>query len=600
MTPRLSLSRLPLVLSGAILLVACQPAMTPQTGVSAPLATEPATQTRADWRLRGQGMAAAADPRAVDAAAAVLARGGHAVDAAIAAHAVLGLVEPQSSGIGGGGFMLVYNRDDDTLFFYDGRETAPAGAMPDMFMRDGKPLRFVEAWQSGRSVGVPGAIALYKATHEAYGKRPWAELFEPAINLAENGFEVTPRLADMLPRMAQFTRLDENPGANTYFYPDGQPLGVGTMRKNPEYAATLRAVAAEGPSAFYAGPVAEAIVAAAQAEPLGGSLSLEDIAAYTVTKRYAVCVPALDHTICSSPPPGSGGVALGQFIQFQAQNASPDDDEATRWAKHARALQLAYADRDHYVADADFVTVPVKDLIDPRYITARLAADTDMTREAQPGDPGAALHGTPYIDMWGQDPTNDAPGTTHLSIVDIYGNAVSMTMTVEAPFGSSRWAAGFLLNNELTDFSFVPTKAGKPVANAVAPGKRPRSSMSPSLVFDAKGDLFMVTGSPGGNSIISYVAKTLSAVLLWDMDAQTAVNLPNVVARGPIVRVESAYGGTEIAALLKAKGFTVEETEGENSGLHVIIARQAAFEGGADPRREGKAVSVTVRSKAAN
>ncbi|MEE2921772.1 MAG: gamma-glutamyltransferase [Pseudomonadota bacterium] len=541
-------------------------------------------------------MVAAADPRAVEAGLDMLRQGGSAVDAAIAVHAVLGLVEPQSSGIGGGAFMVYYDHARDEITVFDGRETAPASTTPDHFMKDGQPLGFLEAWQSGKAVGVPGQIALYKTSHDAAGKLDWDALFQPAIQLAEEGFEVSPRLANLLanPRLRGATRLDDLPASSAYFYPDGEPLPVGFLRTNPDYADTLKAIAASGPSAFYEGEVAEAIVNAVNGDASPGNMTLEDLSAYSVKLRPALCGKrADDYRICSAPPPSSGGVTQNMIMGLYDLLEPTDEAEMTEEAylkAYVDAQRLAYADRDHYVADADFVPVPSKDLIDPAYLRVRATEAFAPDGASFPGDPGLALGRDPMRPLWGEDATEHAPGTTHISIIDSDGNAVSMTATVEAAFGTSIMVKGFLLNNQMTDFSRQPTKGTKPVANAPGPLKRPRSSMSPTLVFDPEGDLFMVTGSPGGNSIIAYVSKTLVGVLEWGKTAQEAINLPNIIARGDTVGVEiDVPGGPQAAEALREMGYEVQEREGENSGLHVIVVREDGLEGGADPRREGVA-----------
>lgn len=532
-------------------------------------------------------MATAANPHAVDAAIEMLEKGGHAVDAAIAAHAVLGLVEPQSSGIGGGGFMLVYEDDDQTLVFHDGREVAPAAATIDMFMRDGEVMNFVEAWQSGKAVGVPGAIALYQSAHDEHGKLTWAELFTPAIRLATDGFEVSPRLADYLPRMAERSELARNPATAAYFYPDGEPLQAGQLLKNPEYAATLTRIAVEGPSAFYSGEIAEAIARAVQAPPNGGSMTVEDIAAYQAVRRPVICGGFRDMNVCTTSPPSSGGaqIMIANLYDHLAADAETQDD---RVAAFVDAQRLAYADRDHYFGDPDEIDIPLDDLLNPDYLRHRATERIPPGAVPTPGDPGLVLHQDEAASLWAPDTTREASGTTHLSIIDGEGNAVSMTATIEAPFGSSRWAGGFLLNNEMTDFAREVSADGPRPANAIAPGRRPRSSMSPSMVFDAGGDLLLVTGSPGGNSIPAYVAKTIIGVLAWDMSAQEAVDFPNVVARGESVRVEiNVEPGQSIADDLKARGYSVQERDGENSGLHIIVVGPDGLDGAADKRREG-------------
>jgi len=568
------------LLVAALLLSGCWPSE--QTA-----ANQAVTPEVTDTSWSKGAMAAAANPHATAAAMEMLERGGHAVDAAVAAHAVLGLVEPQSSGIGGGGFMLVYEREDGQLIFHEGRETAPAGATIDMFMHDGEVMGFFEAWQSGIAVGVPGIVALYKSAHDQHGKLPWAELFQPAIRLAAEGFEVSPRLAGFLPRMAELGQLAKNPATAAYFFPGGKPLQAGDLLQNPEYANTLTRIGEEGTSAFYAGEIAEAIATAAQAEPNGGTLTVADIAAYKVEKRPVICGEFRTMRICTSSPPSSGGAQI-MIAGIYDHLSSDATNQLDKIAAFVDAQRLAYADRDHYFGDPDAIDIPLDDLLHPDYLqhraTERFAPDAVPT----PGDPGLVLGGDSTAALWAPDTTDEASGTTHLSIIDGEGNAVSMTATVEAPFGSSRWAAGFLLNNELTDFAREVPVDGTRVANAIAPGRRPRSSMSPSMIFDKDGQLLMVTGSPGGNSIPAYVAKSIIGILDWGMSAQDAVNHPNIVARGEMVRVEISFEpGQEIANDLKERGYKVQEREGENSGLHVIVVTETGLEGAADPRREG-------------
>jgi gamma-glutamyltranspeptidase / glutathione hydrolase len=551
-----------------------------------------ATQSVETWPHGG--MATAANPYATQAAAEILEAGGHAVEAAIAAHAVLGLVEPQSSGLGGGAFMLVYQHDSGEVLAFDGRETAPAGASPDMFMVDGEPLPYIAAWQSGISVGVPGVIALYADTHAEFGRLDLATVLAPAINLAREGFEVSPRLADFLVRLRQYIRLDVNPDTAAYFYPDGEPLPAGFVRRNEAYAHTLEQFIARGPESFYTGDLARAIVDAARAEPLPGTLSLEDLAGYEIERHQAFCAPAPPQRICAMPPPSSGLaqiMILGLYDRLMAETA--DDTQTARWSAFVDAQRLAYADRDHYVADPAFADVPVNDLVNPQYLDSRALQRAEPPAPAAIGDPGAVLRAEPMLGRWSEDSTEPMLSTSHLSIIDRDGNAVALTASVESVFGSSRWAGGFLLNNQLTDFARDSPDTGAPPANASAPGKRPRSSMSPTMVFDAAGGLRMVTGSPGGNSIVAYVAKSLVGVLRWDLSPQEAIDLPNVVARGLEVRVETGVpGGAEVAALLADLEYPVQEREGENSGLHVIVVADDGLRGGADPRREGQVIPV--------
>ena len=567
---------------------------------SPPTTSQTAPRTAA-WRLSGHAMATAADKRAVDAALAAMNAGGSAVDAALAAHAVLGLVEPQSSGLGGGGYMVVYDRKSNTTTVFDGRETAPMTATADYFTVNGKNLDFVSAILSGKSVGTPGAVALYKAAHEKFGKLPWGADFEAAIKLADDGFIVSPRLANALSARYQSGPLGKNPATAAYFFPNGKALAVGDRRTNPEFAATLRAITKDGPGAFYSGAIAQNIVNAVHAGDIQGDLSLKDLAAYRILQKPAICGPFRDYNICSAPPSSSGGVAMNQIMSLYdlISTASPDATLEANLRDFVLAEQLGYADRDHYVADPDAVTVPVADLLNPAYLKSRATSGFKPGDAPQPGDPGAVLHNKPIVDMWGRDTNTATPGTSHMSFVDFEGNAVSFTATVESGFGSQRWTNGFLLNNQLTDFTRPPTLGGKAVANAPGPGKRPRSSMSPTIVFDKAGDVFMVTGSPGGNSIVGYVAKTLAAVLDWGATAQEASAFPNIVARGPIVRVETSDAtagvnpnGKKWLSALTGAGFKTQEVSGEVSGLNLIVARKDHLEGGADPRREGVAIET--------
>ncbi|HVY90245.1 MAG TPA: gamma-glutamyltransferase family protein [Hyphomonadaceae bacterium] len=564
-------------------------------------ATASAKPPTGPWRLQGRAMAAAADPRAVNAAIEVMKQGGSAVDAALAAHAVLGLVEPQSSGLGGGGFMVVFDRKSGTVTTFDGREMAPATATQDYFTVNGKNLDFLTAIQSGKSMGVPGTVALYKAAHEKFGKLPWGKDFEAAIKLADEGFIVSPRLSQSLSARFQNGQLGKDPQAGPYFFPNGKALAVGDRRDNKPYADVLRLISKDGPSAFYSGPIAQSIVDADRAGDIPGELTLKDLADYKVRVVPAICGPYHDYRICSAPPASSGGVAMNEIVSIYHTLVHKNDDktEAEKLRDFVIANQLGYADRDHYVADPEAVSVPVKQLLDPKYLAVRAATPFKPGDDPKPGDPGAVIDGKPMIDMWGRDMGNPMPGTSHMSFVDFDGNAVSFTDTVESPFGSSRWTHGFILNNQLTDFTRPPTVNGKLVANAPGPHKRPRSSMSPTIVLDKNGDVFMVTGSPGGNSIVGYVAKTLVAVLDWGKTAQEAAALPNVVARGQTVRVETSDAKAGPNAIGKAwlkiltdQGFKTQEVSGEVSGINIVVARQDHLEGGTDPRREGAAIEA--------
>jgi gamma-glutamyltranspeptidase/glutathione hydrolase len=554
------------------------------SGCSAP--TKPLAESSSAPAWSQGAMATAANPHAVDAAMAMLKQGGHAVDAAIAAHAVLGLVEPQSSGLGGGGFMLVSEHGAD-LTFYDGREMAPAGATVDMFMKDGEVMNFYEGWQSGIAVGVPGTVALYKRAHDEHGMLDWATLFAPAIKLASEGFIVSPRLANYLPRMQKVSNLDKNPATAAYFYPNGVALKAGELLINTAYAETLTRIANEGPKAFYTGEIAANIVAAAQAEPNGGTLTTADLAAYKVINRPVICGDFRQSSICTTAPPSSGGAQI-MIAAMYDHMVTAESSQADKLAAFVDAQRLAYADRDHYFGDPDEVDIPLDDLLNPIYLKHRASERFAPAALPTPGDPASVLGGSPLATRWGTDTTQEAAGTTHLSIIDSQGNAVSMTATVEAPFGSSRWANGFLLNNEMTDFAREVAAGGERPANAITPGRRPRSSMSPTMVFDKEGELMMVTGSPGGNSIPAYVAKSILGVLDWQMDAQTVADFPNIIARGQKVRVEVADpAGKEIAKDLTLRGYDVLEREGENSGLHIIVVHPDRLDGAADSRREG-------------
>jgi len=535
-----------------------------------------------------QVMVAAANPHAVEAGLEALRQGGDAIDAAIAVQAVLGLVEPQSSGLGGGAFLLYFDAQTGDLTVYDGRETAPASAMPDLFYdENGQPLSFGASVFSGHSIGVPGAIPALRAAHEDHGQLDWADGFDAATQLAENGFEISPRLANFIVRVAPRTPLDEWEAPRNYFFDaEGNPYPAGHLLRNPAYAETTRALA-ENPRALHEGRIAEEIIAAVQAEPRPGGLTLSDLAAYQVIEREALCRPYRVWTVCSAPPPASGGVTVNEILgllePYDMSATGPDTLEG--WRRFIEASRLAYADRDAYVADPDFATIPVEGLHAADYIAAR---STLIDRErAMP----TALPGVPAgIAGPGADATPDSPGTSHFVIVDADGDVISMTTTVESVFGSHRMAGGFFLNNQLTDFSRIPVDAnGALVPNAPAGGKRPRSSMSPTIVFDANGDFVLATGSPGGSSIIAYTAKTLVGMLDWGLTPQESIELPNIVARGDIVRIEEGMD-MQLVAGLAGLGFQLDANRGENSGIHIVRRLEnGTLIGGADPRREGQA-----------
>ena len=533
-------------------------------------------------------MVSAANPYAVKAAVAILEKGGSATDAAIAAHLVLGLVEPQSSGLGGGGFMLNFDFKTNDLTFIDGRETAPSSAKIDMFMKDdGTVMSFMEAVPSGKAVGTPGIVALYETAHKAYGLLPWNVLFKDAIDLANNGFIVSPRLASYVELAEKRGRLSKNPLTKKYFYPNGVKIKNGDLLKNFEYAKTLQAIAANGSVVFYNGNIAKEIVSAANADPDPGEITLEDLKNYKTVLRPVICGPFRDMKICTTSPPSSGGAQI-MIAGLYDELINSESNESEKISAFVDAQRLAYADRDHFFGDPDEVKIPLKALLDPKYIKARSRQRFLPDAIPTPGDPSSMVDTLSNIPIWGKDNTVEASGTTHLSIVDQNGNAVAMSATIESFFGSQRWAAGFLLNNEMTDFAREVPKDGSRLANAVAPNRRPRSSMSPTMIFDKNGNLLMVTGSPGGNSIPAYVNKTIIGIFDWGLTAQESVDFPNIIARGQIVKVEMLNEkGEAIAKDLKQRGYLVKQTTGEHSGIHLIVVKENGLDGAADKRREG-------------
>lgn len=532
-----------------------------------------------------QDMVAAANPLAAQAGREILAAGGSAVDAAVAVQLVLNLVEPQSSGIGGGAFMVFW--DGSTMTTLDGREKAPAAAKPERFLGpDGKPMKFYDAVVGGRSVGVPGTVRLLETAHKNWGKLPWKDVIEPAARLAENGFTISPRLNGLL---TQEKFLQNDPAARAYFYEaDGTPKKVGTVLKNPAFAQTLRTIAEKGADAFYSGEIAQDIVATVTGHATNpGDITLDDLKAYKVEERAAVCGPYRTYRICGMGPPSSGQVAVQQImstLETQDMAALKPGPDAAHWM--AEAGRLAFADRALYIADPAFVSVPVKGLTDPGYLKSR-AALVDPSKsmgKAKPGDP-------PFQKtfLWGASDGIEF-GTSHMSIVDWSGNAVSMTTTIEDGFGARLMTkSGFLLNNELTDFSFAPVEEGKPVANRVEGGKRPRSSMAPTIVLDSGNKLYAVVGSPGGSLIINYVAKTLVGLLDWKLDPQVAVDLPNFGSRNGPTELEAGTKAEGWKAGLEAKGHEVKLID-QNSGIHAIVVTPTGLVGGADSRREGVAI----------
>ena len=567
------------------------PAALAQPASSENLAPESATgrvdvgpSVRAD-----RHMAAVANPHAAAAALAMLRAGGSAVDAAIAAQAMLTLVEPQSSGIGGGAFLLHVDGASGAVAAFDGRETAPMAADEGLFQSGGEPMKFFDAVVGGRSVGVPGVLRMLEKAHAAHGRLAWSVLFEPAIAKAEAGFALSPRLHALLSR-ERF--LAQDPAARAlYFEADGTPKPVGAVVKNPALADTLRQIAHDGADALYTGPLAEAIVAKVQDHPTNpGLLTLDDLAGYEAKARPALCRRYRTYRVCGMPPPTSGGIAVLQMLGMLERFNMTALDPGSAAAAHllAEVGKMAFADRNTFVADADFVDVPVTGLLRTDYLQARaslIRTDRALGKMA-PGRPDRSAHLdlAPNVDV-------SLPSTTHLSIVDGEGNAISMTSSIENAFGSRQMVGGFLLNNQLTDFSFRAMRDGTAIANRVEPGKRPRSSMSPTVILDARtGRLVALTGSPGGSRIIGYTLHSIVALLDWNLDPQTAVSLGHAVNRNGATDLEAGTPAAALQAALEALGHEVNVRD-LNSGLHAIrVLADGTLLGGADPRREGVAV----------
>lgn len=538
-------------------------------------------------------MVAAANPLATDAGYQVLRAGGSAIDAAIAVQMVLTLVEPQSSGIGGGAFLMHF--DGQMVKAFDGRETAPAAATERLFLNaEGKALPFHEGVVGGRSVGVPGVLRMLELAHRQYGQLPWASVFAPAIKLAEEGFAVSPRLSAMLKTEQH---LKKDPVAAAYFYDkDGNPWPTGHVLKNPELAKVLREIALGGAAAFYNGQIARDIEAKVKGHPTNpGGLTAADIARYQAKVREAVCTDYKTWIVCGMPPPSSGGIAIAQMLgMLEAKDIrpfAPREGVLSADAIHlfSEVGRLAYADRGRYVADTDFVPLPgnsPKAMLDKRYLSERAALIGDKSMgQAKAGQPPATAYAL------GTDTSPELPSTSHISIVDARGNAISMTTTIEDAFGSRQMVRGFLLNNQLTDFSFDPADANGPIANRVQAGKRPRSSMAPTFVFDKDSKkLVLATGSPGGSAIINYVAKVLVGTLDWGMNVQQAISLPNFGSRNGPTELEQGRVSDGVIAQLKAKGHNVrvmEQTSGLQGIMRMNIHGEEVWFGGADPRREG-------------
>ncbi len=561
-------------------------------GCAAPTASPPLTAEPPSPDTLGPSAAArrhmvvAANPYAAEAGLSVLNAGGSALDAAIAAQLVLNLVEPQSSGIGGGAFIMHYRASDGAVEAYDGRETAPAALDAGPFLTSaGKPRAFNDVVAGGLSVGVPGLVRVLELAHRDHGRMPWAALFEPAIRLAETGFPVSPRLHQTIAGDRHLNRL---PAARGYFFGrDRKPLPIGRMLRNPAFAATLRLIAEQGPGAFYEGPIARDIVAAVRGSRVNpGVMAAADLAGYRAVKREPVCAPYRVWQVCGMPPPSSGGIAVAQVLgilqhfSYDARSAVPSPSFAHFLAE---AERLAFADRAQYVGDSDFVPVPVQALVEPRYLAerARLVSPTRAMGVAKAGDPLGAKAST-----FAPDLHEGGVSTTHISVVDGDGNAVSMTSTIESAFGSRLMVRGFLLNNQMTDFT-IQARGAPAVANAVGPRKRPRSSMAPTLAF-RDGKLVLVIGSPGGSRIIGYVAQAVVASLEGDFAMASAVAQPHVLNRNGRTELEEGTGLDGLAHALRELGHEVEMTE-MTSGLHGIRVRDVVLDGAADPRREGVA-----------
>ncbi|WP_373332798.1 gamma-glutamyltransferase [Vibrio porteresiae] len=530
-------------------------------------------------------MVNAANPHASEVGAQIMREGGNAIDAMVSMQLMLGLVEPQSSGIGGGAFMVYWDAKKQKLTSFDGRETAPLDAKPSLFLDEkGEPLKFYDAVVGGRSVGTPGVVKLLWETHQRYGKLPWEKLIEPIAKVAENGFKISPRLAQLI--AGDQEKLSRYPDTRRYFFnADGSPKTEGTLLKNPEYAATLKAIAKGGADAFYQGKIAQDIVEHVQtAKGNPGVLSQKDFDTYQVKQREPVCTGYESYDICGMGPPTSGGMTVGQIVAmtqyFDLPKWGPND--ARSWQVIADASRLAFADRDQYIADEDYVPVPKEGLLNRDYLKQRaeLIQPGKALTKVEPGKPEWQ-----QAQVRSPDESIELPCTSHFNIIDRDGNVVSMTTSVENVFGSRLMVHGFILNNELTDFSFRTQVDGKPVANRVEPGKRPRSSMSPMIILHDKKP-YMAIGSPGGSRIIGYVAESLVAHLAWGMDIQQAVSLPHILNRFGQMEIEKGTSAEKWVPQFEAQGYEVK-VQDLNSGLHAIRVTDHGLEGAADPRREG-------------
>ncbi|WP_294733190.1 gamma-glutamyltransferase [uncultured Pseudomonas sp.] len=592
------------LITTALTLAACHSATAPEL----PPAPELGSGYRTDMSTRHaeRHMAAAANPLAAEAGREILRKGGSAIDAAIAMQAVLTLVEPQSSGIGGGAFIMLW--DGKKVQAYDGRETAPAGATERLFLNaDGTPMAFPQAQIGGRSVATPGVLRALEMAHKKTGHLQWATLFEPAIRLAEQGFPISARLHSLI---AADRYIGRSPEMTAYFLnADGSPKATGTLLKNPALANVFKRIAKEGPDALYYGPIAEEIARKVQGNSNAGSLTLTDLKGYSAVERAPLCTDYKRWKVCGMPPPSSGGIAIAQILgTLQAleardprmtlallkpvKNDSPAGLEPVPEAVHliAEADRLAYADRAQYVADSDYVPVPVAGLVAPDYLAGRAALIGERSMGvAKPGKPAGIQV------AYAPDRSPLRISTSQVVAVDDVGGAVSMTTTVESAFGSHVMVQGFLLNNQMTDFSFIPEENGQPVANRIEPGKRPRSSMAPTLVFDRQsGELVATVGSPGGSQIIEYVSKSLVAMLDWNLDPQAAVGLPNFGSRNGPTELEAGLFSAPLKQALKDKGHALSEIDMTSGAQAIVRVRDAqgkvSLIGGADPRREGEAL----------
>lgn len=558
-------------------LASCATAVPPQAATA-----ERPVETRT-----AQPFVIAANPLAAEAGLNVLQRGGSAVDAAVAVQAMLSLVEPQSSGVGGGAFMTFYDGRTRKISVYDGREVAPAQAVSTMFLdSSGKPLPFDTAVVSGRATGVPGAVKMLSMAHGEHGKLAWSSLFGDAERTAADGFIVSPRLERMI--HADYAE-NRQPDVIAYFSrPDGTLMNAGDRLVNKPYAEFLRRLATQGPDALYTGSTAARIIARTHQAPLAGSMTMADLAAYRPVKREPVCGPFRAYLLCAPPPPASGvGLIELMMILDRTDIASRSASDPQAWFLFAEASRLMYADRNRYVGDPAFVSVPVAGLIDPAYVDSR--SKLIGTSAGPPPAAGVPAGATVAVN----DNTLEPTGTSHFIVGDADGNVVSMTTTVESIFGTGRMVDGFFLNNQLTDFSFSPKdEQGRPVANAVAPGKRPRSSMTPAILLTRDGQFAGAIGSAGGNAILAYVAKSLVASVDWNMPMQDALAAPNLVARGPNFQGEVTKFSPEVLAGLRQRGIDLKPGQGEDSGVHAVLIRDGRIDGGFDPRREGVVLSL--------